>query len=79
MTFPRPSNVGFYAVAKSHRGAVVLAIGPLDAAEAHARVDDLRPYAPSFSTYGVIRLVVPPDKPLPVYDSTATQPERTAA
>lgn len=61
---PRPSNVGWYAVAKD-RGRTVLAVGPLDASDAHRAVDTLRPHAPAFADFGVARIVVAPDKPLP--------------
>ena len=75
MSIARPSNVGFYAVAKSHNGKVLVASGPHDGAEAHRLVDTaIRPEVrargdalPSFLDFGVLRIVAKPGRELPVY------------
>ncbi len=81
---PRPSNVGWYAVAKSHTGKVLVAVGPLDASDAHRAVDEsVRPEVrergatlPPFLDFGVLRMVRPPSVALPVY---TVESGRTAA
>lgn len=67
-----PSNVGFYAVAKSHAGKVLVAVGPLPASDAHRAVDTLirpecRARGLSFTEPGVIRMVKPAGQTLPVF------------
>lgn len=70
MTIVRPPNVGFYAVAKSHAGKVLIASGPHDAGLAHALVDsevrrEARARHLTFPEFGVIRMVGRPDQALP--------------
>lgn len=67
-----PSNVGFYAVAKSHGGKVMVAVGPLPASDAHRAVDtQVRPEARrrglTFLDFGVIRKVAAATATLPTY------------
>ena len=71
MTYPTPTNVGFYAVAR-HNGRTILADGPHSAPVAHLRVDEAirpalrkRPFG-SFADVGVTRVVTPPGTALPI-------------
>lgn len=75
----QPSNVGFYAVAKSHAGKVLVAVGPLPASDAHRAVDsqvrpEVRARGLTFTDVGVLRMVTRPDKPLPTYSITDGRP-----
>jgi len=67
-----PANVGWYAVAKTHNGKVMVATGPHPASDAHRRVDtEIRPETRrrglTFTEVGVIRMVAAVGKTLPTY------------
>ena len=78
-TLPRPANIGYYAVAKSHNGGVLIASGPHDGSEAPRLVDTVsRPEAHrralAFVNFGVARIVVAPRQPPPTFTVPARSP-----